>query len=240
MKAFLLTTAAILACAGSMFAQNLPPEYSWEIGVNGGYSTMTRPLGPAEAYQGTRTNVSTDYSLRACYFFNPHWMINLDLGNRRWESYGQWNVTDLFGQPLKPQQITFVVADYALTETVGMNYVIPFYSKYNTINRSNINFGVIFGLINTMNDGSIAYSKYKAPPDSNYTYMSKYDYGFGIGYTFGLQIGYTYYFLPRFAVNVDLGLRYADVKTNDVRYNHENSNYHLLYFPETLGLRWRF
>jgi hypothetical protein len=240
MKAFLLTAAVCLACAGSMFAQNLPPDYRWEIGVNGGWSTMTRPLGPAEVYQGSRTNISSDFSIRAAYFFTPHWMINADIGNRRWISYGDWQLNDLNGLKLKPREITFLVADYAVTESIGMNYVIPFYSKYNTYNRSNLNFGVTFGLINTINDGSIAYSRYKSLPDSNYTYMSRYDYGFGIGYTFGMQIGYTYYILPRLGVNLDLAVRYADVRTNDIRYNHENSKYHLLYFPETIGVRWRF
>ncbi len=240
MKAFLLTVAIFLGAAGSMFAQNLPPDYFWEIGVNAGFSTFTRPLGPANAYQGTQTNVSPDYSIRASYFFNPHWMMNADVGTRKWESYGQWSLTDLNGQALKPQQITFLVADKAMTESIGINYVIPFYSQYNTINRSNINFGVTLGIINTINDGSIAYSKYKSAPDSNYTYMSRYDYGYGIGLTYGAQIGYTYYILPRLALNVDLAIRYAGVHTNDIHYDHENANFHTIYFPETLGLRWRF
>ena len=240
MKAFLLTAAVFLVCAGSMFAQNLPPDYLWEIGINGGLSTFTRPLGPANAYQGTHTNTSHDYSLRANYYFNPHWMINLDIGTRQWISYGQWKLNDLFGQPLKPMDVTFLVADYAITEQVGINYVVPFYTAYNTFNRSNINFGVTMGLINTINDGSIAYSKYKQAPDPNYTYVSKYDYGFGIGMTYGLQMGYTYYIVPRLGVNVDLSVRYANVNTNDVRYNHSISHFHTLYFPETLGLRWRF
>jgi len=240
MKAFLLAVAAFLFCSGSMLAQNLPPDYFWEIGVNGGYSSFTRPLGPANAYQGNRTNVSKDVSLRASFFPDPHWMLNLDIGSRRWISYGQWKQNDLYGKSLKPQEITFLVADYAITSCVGINYVIPFYSKYNTYNRSNINFGITVGMINTVNDGSISYSKYKQAPNPDYTYVSGYNYGFGIGYTAGVQVGYTYYILPRLGVNLDLSVRYADVRTNDVRYDHANSKFRTVYFPETLGIRWRF
>jgi hypothetical protein len=240
MKAFLLTATALLVCAGSMFAQNLPPDYYWEVGINAGLSNFTRPLGPATAYQGTKTSLATDYSVRLNYFFNPHWMINLDLGTRKWETSGTWLETDKFGQPLKAEPITFLIADNAITSMVGMNYVIPFYTKYENFNRANLNFGVALGMVNTTNDGSMAYSTYKSAPDPKFTYLSRYDYGYGVGYTFGVQVGYTYYVIPRLGVNVDLAVRYADVRTNDVHYNHENSRYYLLYFPETLGVRWRF
>lgn len=240
MKAFLLTAATLMACAGSMFAQNLPPDYNWEVGVNGGYSVMTRPLGPANAYQGTRTNIVTDYSVRLNYFLGPHWMLNLDIGNRKWETFGDWKLDGLFGQSLKTQPVTFLVADNAINESVGINYIIPFYTKYNTFNRANLNFGVDLGLITTTNDGSINYKTYKTATDSGYTYVSRYDYGFGIGYSFGLKVGYTYYIIPRLGVNVDLSIRYADVRTNNIQYDHENSRFYLLYFPETIGIRWRF
>ncbi len=240
MKAFLLTAAVFLGCAGCLFAQNLPPDYYWEIGVNAGYSTFTRPLGPSIPYQGTRTNVSHDYSIRATYYFNPHWMINADFGDRRWISYGQWKLNDLYGKVLQPRDITFLVADHAISSQIAMNYVIPFYAKYNTFNRANLNFGASFGMITTVNDGSISYSTYNAPPDSSYKYVSKYNYGYGVGYTFGIQMGYTWYIVPRLGVNLDLSMRYANVHTNDVRYDHANTKFHTVYFPESIGLRWRF
>lgn len=241
MKAFLLTAAVLLACAGSMFAQNLPPDYKWEIGINGGYSAFTRPLGPATAYQGTRTNVSGDFSFRFNYFINPNWMLSLDIGNRRWESYGDWKLNDLNGKTFSTaQQVRFLVADYALTNSVGINYVIPFYTRYNTYNRSNINFGVTFGFINTFNDGSISYAKYKPGPDPSPVYVTGYNYGHGMGITFGAQMGYTYYIFPRLGLNADVAVRYAGVKTNDVRYDHANSSFRVLYFPATMGIRFRF
>src|SRR4051812_2566838 len=129
MKAFLLTAATVLACGTGLFAQslwsaNLPPDYSWEIGVNGGWSTFTRPNGPAAVYQGTRTKTVSDFSIRASYFLNPNWMLNLDIGSRRWESSGDWKVVDNQGASLGTRPVTFLVADHAVNESVGINYVI--------------------------------------------------------------------------------------------------------------------
>lgn len=240
MKAFLLTAATLLAFAGGVFAQNLPPDYNWEVGVNAGISGFTRPLGPAINYQGTRTGTIPDLSVRLNYFFNPHWMINLDIGSRRWASYGTWQLNDLNGQQLKGREITFLVADHALNESVGINYVIPFYTRYNTYNKANLNFGAQFGFMTTVNDGSQAFSKYRSAPDSNYTYMSRYDYGYGIGVTYGLQVGFTYFIIPRLGLNIDLAARYASVHTSDQHYGSENNHFELLYFPATFGVRWRF
>jgi len=139
-------------------------------------------------------------------------------------------------RPTRPaieiQAITFVVADHAITESVGINYVIPFYDRYETFNKANLNFGVMAGLVTTTNDGSIAYSTYNAAPDSSYTYVSRYDYGFGIGYSLGIQMGFTYYIIPRLGVNIDVAMRYVNVGTNDARYGSENNHFYLLYFPK--------
>jgi hypothetical protein len=240
MKAFLLTAATFLAFAGSVFAQNLPPDYNWEVGINGGVSGFTRPLGPANTYQGTRTHLVSDFSLRLNYFFSPNWMINLDLGSRRWASYGDWQMNGLYGQELQKREITFLVADRAINEAVAINYVIPFYTRYNNYNKANLNFGALFGMMTTVNDGSLAYSKYRGAPDSNLLYMSRYDYGFGIGFTYGVQMGFTYFLMPRLGLNADFGVRYASVKTNDEHYGGINNSFYLLYFPATLGVRWRF
>jgi hypothetical protein len=240
MKAFLLTAAAFLILAGGVQAQNLPPEYLWEVGLNGGSCAYTRPSGPALNYQGNRTNTQYDYSVRLNYYFSSRWMINLDLGSTRWLSYSNWAITDLYGQALGSREITFLVANRAVNESVGMNFVLPFYTRYNTFNRANINFGVQFGLMQTVNDGSLHYSLYRKQPDSALSYMSKYDYAAGTGFTYGVQAGFTYYILPRVGINLDLAARYARVKTNDQHYGSENNHYYLLYFPETIGVRWRF
>ncbi len=240
MKALLLMAVSVLACLNSVFAQNLPPDYLWEVGINAGYSNMVRPTGPAEAYQGNRTKGEHDYSIRLNYYASEHWMLNFDAGTRHWATYGSWQINDQMGQQLKTRDVTFVMADHAVDESVGINYVIPFYTRYNNFNRANLYFGVMVGLMQTVNDGSMGYSRYNSAPDSTLMYMSKYDYNAGNGYNVGIQLGYTWYIIPRLGLNIDLGVRYAHIKTNDSRYGSENSKYYLLYFPETLGLRWRF
>jgi len=246
MKAFLFTVASVLAFASGVKAQsilyssNLPPDYNWEVGANFGLSVPTRPVGPAESYVGRSTRIVHDYSVRLNYFFTPHWMLSVDLGDRRWESKTTWIPNDLHGQTLKPREVNFLIADHAINECVGINYVIPFYTKYNTFNRANVYFGTNVGMVQTLNDGSTKYSRYNAPPDSFYTYVSRYDYGSGTGFTFGAQVGFTFYIVPRLGVNLDLAARYVTMHTTDVNYRAENSTVTLLYFPETLGIRWRF
>ena len=240
MKAFLLTIATLMACAATMFAQNLPPEYDWEVGINGGLSVITRPLGPAMGYQGSRTNVVHDISAHITRYFNEHWFMTFDLGDRKWETFGDWTPVGSYGQKMQPEQITYQIANHAITESFQLNYNIPFYTHYHTFNRSNLYFGIMLGMVTTMSDGSLGYSKYQTSIDSGATYVSRYDYGMGIGLSYGIQMGYTYYIVPRLGVNVELAMRYAGVTTNDVKYGSENSSFYLLYFPETIGLRWRF
>ena len=240
MKSFLLTAAMLVAFAGGMFAQNLPPEYSWEVGVNGGYSAITRPVGPPAVYSGTRTNIVKDFSLRASYYLNWRWMLSLDIGTRRWESFGQWDLEGKFGKKLKPVNVNFLLADQAITQSIQLNHVIPFYTQFRDFNRANLYFGVMAGLVNTINDGSRSYDKYNDGVDSGYTYVSGYHYSAGRGYSLGLQTGFIYYIVPRLGVTAELAMRYVDVKTFDQNFAAVNNRYHLLHFPQTVGVRWRF
>jgi opacity protein-like surface antigen len=241
MKSFLLTAVAVMACACGVFAQNLPPVYSWEVGVNGGYSGITRPLGPAETYQGTRSDIVHDISIRGNFYFSERWMIGLDVGTRHWETVGQWQLNDKFNTSLTPVDVKFMLADRAINETIMMNYVIPFYTQFQTYNRANFYFGINAGMMNTVNDGSRTYNTIKSPVDStNYTYVSGYHYSAGLGYSIGVQTGFTYNIVPRLGVNIELGMRYAHIKTKDQGAFSGNSMFYLLYFPETIGIRWRF
>lgn len=239
MKSLLLTAAMILALAGGTFAQNLPPEFRWEVGANGGYSVITRPVGPPAVYSGTSTNVVKDISLRASYYFNWRWMISLDVSDRRWETFGEWKLTDRFGKALTPVKVPFLIADHALSQSVQMNYVIPFYTQFRNFNRANLYFGAHLGLVETMNDASRQYSKYASSTDSGYTYVSGYHYGPGMGYTLGIQTGFIYYLVPRLGVTAELSMRYVNVKTTDINYAAPNAHYHLLHFPQTVGIRYR-
>ena len=89
----------------------------------------------------------------------------------------------------------------------------------------------------------MGYSRYNAPPDSSYRYISSYNYGMGIGYSFGVQAGYTYYIMPRWGLNVEIAARYVEVgtdKTNGLNDDHGTHKYHMLFLPQTFGIRYRF
>lgn len=239
MKSLLLTAATLLALAGSTLAQNLPPVYRWEVGANAGLSTITRPTGPPEVYTGNSTDVVKDYSLRASYYFTWRWMMSLDVGNRRWESFGQWQMEDRYGLPLKPYKMNFLIADHAITTAVQMNYVIPFYTRFTTFNRANLCFGVHAGMVNTINDGSRSYDTMSTPSDPGRRYVSGFHYNSGVGYTLGLQSTFIYYIVPRFGVCAELAIRYANVKTIDTKWAEPISRYQVMHFPQTIGIRYR-
>ena len=249
MKGLILTAVAFLAISCGAFAQtqqlwdNFPPQLRWDVGFNIGASGITRPIGPENAYTGTRTNVVPDYSLKLVYAFNPNWNIHFDVGWRKWESYGNWSNPYLMGTSLKNTPITFQLGSPAVTESISVNYVIPFYSDYKIFNKANIYFGATLGLVNTISDGSIGYSKYNNAPDSSYRYISKYNYGAGIGYSVGVQVGYTYYIWRKLGVNVELAARYVNMqtgRTNTIADDHGTDHYKLLFLPETVGIRYRF
>ena len=248
MRGSILTAALSFILAGSAFAQtnvwqNYGVDRRWDIGVNYGASSITRPLGPEKNYQGSRTNVVPETSITLQYVIDPHWHINFNLGWRTWESYGTWSLPYTNGAQLKPYEVKFQLGKPALTETFQLNYVIPFYSEYHVLNRANLYFGVSGGLVTTVSDGSVGYSKYNNQPDSSFRYVSSVNYGKGIGYQVGVQAGYSYYFLRRFGVNVELGARFTRVttdRTNGMAADNGTIAYRMMFFPGTVGLRYRF
>ena len=237
MKAFLLTIALVTA-VGSLYAQD-PADFKIEIGLSGGICTNTIPGGSSALYEGSNSSWNPAGSIKVDYNINENWQIGGEIGAAKWMTTGSWPVNDAFGQSLQSQKITFIIANPAISACLQVNRVVPFYSKYKHFNKANFYYGVSLGLLPTVNDGGITYSKYDKSPDPALTYVSQYDYGFGIGYTAGIQVGYSYYIVPKFGVNVELAGRYAYVGTNETRYNHENTHYDLLYFPATIGLRYR-
>jgi len=248
MKAFLLTAALAITGTCTSFAQkalweNFLPDLKWDVGVNYGASVITTPQGVDNNYTGSRTHPVPDFSVCVQYAISPNWHLMFDLGSRRWESSGTWQQPYTFGTSLKAQDVNFLIGKPAITESFKLNYAIPFYSGFKSTNRANLTFGIELGLVQTVNDGSVHYSNYNALPDSNYKYVSSFHYGFGIGYTLGAQIGYTYYFLPRWGVSAEIAARYVDVGADvpdGINYRHNISRYHMMYFPETVGVRYRF
>ncbi|WP_133162688.1 hypothetical protein [Flavipsychrobacter stenotrophus] len=248
MKGFFLTAALFLGLTGGAFAQtNVWNDYgvdrTWDIGFNYGASTITRPNGPEKFYQGSRTNVVPDFSIKLQYVVTPHWHLAFDLGWRTWESYGTWSNPYTYGTQLSPTEVKFQLGKPAITETFQLNYVIPYYSKYKVLNRANLYFGVSAGLVTTVSDGSQSFGKYNNRPDSSYRYVNGYNYGMGIGYSVGVQMGYTYYFLRKWGVNVELAARYVNMtasKENGLADAHGTTKYNMLFFPQTFGIRYRF
>lgn len=247
MKLFFITVV-FMVCTGGLFAQhalwqNFPPDIKWDIGFNYGGSEITRPLGPDRNYQGTRTNIVPDYTLKVAYAANPNWIFAFEMGMRKWESFGTWSEPYLMGTTLKNENITFGLGRPALTESFQANYAIPFYNKFSVVNKASLYFGINLGLVETVSDGSVGYSHYNAPPDSAYRFVSSYNYGSGIGFSFGVQAGYTWYFWKRFGLNAEIAAKYVNVATetvNGLNYAHITNNYHMMYFPESIGLRYRF
>jgi len=250
MKSFLLTAALALVSFGSLKAQdkalweNFPPTYKWDVGFNYGASVITRPAGVANGYNGNSTHIVPDYSLNVQYDANPHWHFIFDVGMRKWESYGTWSNPYLMGTSLKSENVSFLIGKPAVTENFKVNYAIPFYTKFQEDYCADLDFGISAGLVQTVNDGSVGYSNYNANPDSSYRYVSSVHYGFGIGYSFGAQVSYTYYFFNRLGVTAEIAARYVDIgvdQRDGINYLHDYvSRYHMLFFPETIGVRYRF
>jgi hypothetical protein len=245
----LLLPVLLLTCISTVHAQRLglwdndPPEHRWDVGVNLGGSIITRPLGPQDAYTGDKTSIVADYGVRVVRSLGEHWNVALDIGFRKWESNGTWYNNYYGGKKLNPTPIRFQMGRPAISQSVQLNYVIPTYSRFRKINRSNLYFGVLFGLVTTVSDGSTQYSKYNAEPDSSYRYVSGYNYGAGIGYSFGGQVGYTYYVLRRWGINAEFSTRYADVgteKVNGIHNAHMTNRFRTVYFAQTFGIRYRF
>lgn len=247
MKAFLLTAVTALACSGSVFAQkdlflNFPPDVRWDVGLNYGASTITRPLGPEKLYQGTRTAVVKEYGAKATYMVSPHFHVAYELGIRKWESFGTWSNPYYQNTALKNTDITFQLGKPSISNSLQFNYVMPFYTKHQVWNKANLYFGATIGMVNTVSDGSTGYSRYNAPPDSSYRYVSSYNYGAAIGVNLGVHAGYSYYFWRRLGVNVEIAARYVSMygeKVNGIQDNHGTSKYHMMFFPQTVGIRYR-
>lgn len=243
MKSFLLTSALLVAAASSTFAQEMDKhvaaDFGWEIGVNGGFSPNTIPQGPSKLYTGTSITVNPAAALHINYNINENWQVGAELGGTHWQTTGTWQQNALNGQTAPSEKVTFNIADAAVSFLLQLNHVIPSYSAYTHYNKSNFYYGISAGIIATTNDARQYYSQFNAAPDPQAYYVSKYDYGYGIGFALGAQVGYAWYLTPHFGFNADVAGRWAYVGNSDTRYAHVNSSYNILYFPVTVGVRLR-
>jgi hypothetical protein len=73
-------------------------------------------------------------------------MIGLDIGERKWESWADWTLpVTIWSNTRSLTKCRSLLQDHAITESVHLNYNIPFYTQYMTFNRANVYFGVMFG-----------------------------------------------------------------------------------------------
>ena len=239
MRSFLFFLIAIAATSQSLFAQ-LPADYKFEFGINGGISFNALPTGPNQLYTGTKTMPAGAWGLNFHYNLNENWQLGLEFAQTSWKTTAMWSLTDVNNQILQPQKVTFNIAKPAVSTLFQANRLMGYRSKYKEYNKANFYYGLSFGLLVAKNDGAISQSTYGQSPDPSLVYTSQYNYGYGIGYLWGAQVGLSYYIWENFGVNIELAGREAYVWTNDSRYNHQNSEYNIFYFPCTVGVRYRF
>lgn len=231
MKRFLLTAAAAFF-AGVASAQ------SFEIGLNAGMSTNTKPEMPQ--YKGMQNVWNPAYAANFYYNFTDRWQLGFNLGLAKWQTKADWAITGNFDDSLGNQEVNFIMADPAVTLAAQFNHVIPFYERYEDYVKASIYVGVAAGAVFTANDGRTVYNRVNPNTPVEYTYMSEFHFERGYGYMLGIQIGFNYYFGEHWGLNLDAAPRYASVKTVDPRFNHQNDEYNLFYIPTTIGVRYRF
>jgi outer membrane protein W len=231
MKHFLLTAAAALI-TGVASAQ------SFEVGINGGMSTNTKPQ--MAMYQGERNVWNPAYAASFNYNFTDRWQAGLSVGVTKWQRKSDWPIKGQFGDSLGNQEVDFVIADPAVSIALSFNHVIPFYERYEDFVRASLYMGVSGGAIFTGTDGGHVYSRVNPNTPAEYTYLSEFQFERGYGYTVGIQVGFNYYFGEHWGLNLDVAPKYASVKTVDPRFDRANNEYNLFYIPTTIGLRYRF
>lgn len=240
MKSFLLAATLLCTLPGKIFAQNFPPDYRYEFGINGGIAPFTIPNGVDDRYKGDNAGVPPAASINFNYNISQNLQVGAELGMTTWKTTSNWNLTDAYGVQLKPRTVTFSIAKPAITSIVQFNFVKPYYSSYKEYNKANVYAGVAAGLTYTVNDGGLETATYNVAPNPSLVYTKQYNYGYGIGYVVGAQIGVSYYVVEHIGFNVEVQGRYTDVGTSDTRYGHVNSRYNLFYFPIKAGIRFRF
>jgi hypothetical protein len=231
MKSILVFVAATLLST-SLWAQK------YEIGLNGGISTTTRPH--RSLYQGA-DNV-WNYAVGANFHYNimERIQMGVNVDMTKWERKDQWPLVSANSTDLGTQEVKYQLAKRAVSFTLQLNYVLPFYQQYEEFVRSQLYIGVAAGGVMIGNDAEVVYSKVNPRTPVEYTYASEYHFEPGYGYILGMQIGYTYFISERIGINLDFAPKVTWAKLNDSRYGGANNEYTLIYFPTTIGLHYRF
>jgi len=227
----------LLIAVASVFSLNAMAQ-RFELGINGGMSTTTRPEGAL--YQGEHNEWTPAGSLSFHYNFHERWQAGLSIGVTSWKRTGQWPLTGAMEDSLGTEEISFTMAKSAVTFAFQLNHVIPFYQDYEDFVKQQIYFGVAAGPVIVANDGEVTTSRVNPNTPFEYSYTSGFNFQPGYGFMVGAQVGYTYYLGEHFGINVDIAPRIAWVETVDPRLGEANNQYSVMYFPTTIGLRYRF
>jgi hypothetical protein len=173
---------------------------SFEVGINGGMSTTTKPKKSAYTGEGNMWESAVDLNFH--YNFNERWQTGLSVGMTSWSVNTEWPASETNGSNLKPQDVKLVFAKRAVSFAFQFNHVVPFHKQYEDFLASQLYFGVSAGAVVTGNDGKQVFVKQNPNTGIEYTATSEYHFQPGYGWLTGIQVGYTYYFGPHFGANI--------------------------------------
>ena len=228
----ILLAASVILCASLARAQ------VYEIGLNAGVSTTTKPH--KTLYKGNENVYNYAADLNFKYSLTERWQLGASVGVTKWQREDEWPLTSTQNLSLGEQKVNLVLAQSAASFLLQFNHVIPFYEQYEDFVRSSLYFGIATGAVVIGNDGRVDYSRVNPNTPAEYTYASTYHFEAGYGYALGFQIGYNYYFSDRVGVNLDIAPRVNWVRTNDARIAGANSQYNVWNIPATIGFHYRF
>ena len=229
---YLLLTAFAALLAGNVSAQ------TYEIGLNGGVSTTSKPH--QSLYKGIDNIYNYAADVNFHYNITERWQTGVSVGVTKWQRHDEWPIELTNNVSLGNQDVKLVLAQSAVSFALQLNHVIPFYEQYEDFVRSNLYFGVSAGAVIAGNNGKVNYSRVNPNTPAEYTYANEYHFESGYGYLLGVQLGYTYYFNEHIGLNFDIAPKVAWMRTNDSRIAGANNKYNLIYFPTTLGIHYRF
>ncbi len=228
---------SILLMVTAVFIAGYAHAQLFEVGLNGGVSTTTRPH--VSLYKGNENVYNFAAEANVKYNFTERWQIGAAAGFTQWQRQDKWPLTFTSNTSLGDQDVRLVIAQSAVSFALQFNHVIPFYEQYEDYVKSALYFGISAGAVIAGNDGKVNYSRVNPNTPSEYTYASQYNFEGGYGTLLGFQVGYIYYFNERLGLNFDIAPKVAWVNTNDARQAGRNSEYNLWYIPATVGIRYR-
>lgn len=227
----------IITLATGLFSLSAAAQ-PFEIGINGGLSTTSKPYG--SLYQGTDNIINYTGDINFHYNFSERWQTGLSIGITQWQRKDSWPLTSAYKDSLGSMDVKMILADPAVSFAFQLNHIVPFYERYEDFVQAHLYFGVAAGAVITGNSPKMEFSRVMNNSRDEYTYTSEFHYGSGYGFLLGAQIGYSYFFNEHLGINLELAPKMAFMKTNDARFHGANNRFNVLYWPATIGIHYRF